>query len=75
MKVDIYDGTVPLKKAAAQINLSRTNAGKTTVTFKMEFKPKFGLLGALLIPMMKPQFTKDIAGLLKKNAEFVEAGH
>lgn len=73
MKVDIYEGTVPLKKAVAQIHLARSGANKTIVTFIMEFKPKFGLLGALMVPLMKPQFKKDIGGLLKGNAQFVEA--
>jgi hypothetical protein len=72
MKVDIYDGTVPLKSATAQINLTSISASQTTVTFTMMFTPKFGLFGKLLIPLMKPQFAKDITRLLKKNAEFVE---
>lgn len=73
MKVDIYEGTVPLKEATAQIELSPVSAGKTRLRFTIRFVPKFGLLGRFLIPMMKPQFRKDITALLVKNATFVEA--
>lgn len=73
MKVDIYDGTVPLKSATAQINLASLGGDRTAVTFTIEFTPKFGLIGKLLIPLMKPQFRKDISRLLEKNARFVEA--
>lgn len=73
MKVDIYDGTVPLKSATAQINLAAKGVGQTEVTFTIDFKPKFGLLGKFLVPLMKPQFKKDITSLLKKNADFIEA--
>lgn len=73
MKVDIYDGTVPLRTATAQIDLTALGPQKTKVTFTIIFTPKFGLFGALLIPIMKPQFRKDIGALLTKNAAFVES--
>jgi hypothetical protein len=72
MKVEIYEGTVPLKSATAQIDFAALGPQKTQITFTIDFTPKFGPLGAFLIPMMKPQFKKDIGALLTKNAAFVE---
>lgn len=72
MVLDIYDGTMPLKSAQAMITLA-PQGDKTQVRMKMTFEPKFGILGAMMVPMMKPQFRKLLRGLLAGNAEFVEA--
>lgn len=73
MVIDIYEGTMPLKKAVATITLSSLGGDRTRVVMKMEFVPKFGPLGALMVPMMKPQFRKMLQGLLDGNAAYVEA--
>ncbi|MEL6207810.1 MAG: SRPBCC family protein [Pseudomonadota bacterium] len=73
MVVDIYEGTMPLKKAVATIVLSPAGSGRTRVQMKMEFQPKFGLLGALMVPMMKPQFRKMLQALLDGNATYVQS--
>lgn len=73
MVVDIYDGTMPLKAAVATITLAPQSDARTKVEMTMEFTPKFGLLGALMVPMMKPQFSKMLQALLAGNADFVEA--
>lgn len=72
MKVDIYDGTAPIKAATAEIKLTAVSANQTSIVFTIEFTPKFGFFGKLLIPLMKSQFRKDISGLLLKNAEYVQ---
>ena len=72
MVVDIYNGTVPLKSVTAQIELNIVNGNTTEVIFTMNFVPKMGLLGRLLIPLMKPQFRTDIGKLLGGNKTFVE---
>lgn len=74
MVVDIYDGTMPLKSAKATLRFVSTTANRTEVSMRMEFVPKMGLLGKLMIPMMKPQFRKMLQGLLDANAAFVERG-
>ena len=73
MVIDIYDGTMPLKAAVATITVAPLSGARTKVEMTMEFKPKFGLLGALMVPMMKPQFSKMLQALLDGNAKFVEA--
>ncbi|MFY0681303.1 MAG: SRPBCC family protein [Thalassovita sp.] len=72
IKINIYDGSVPLKKALATFDFVAPTARQTKVTMTMTFTPKFGLLGLLLIPLMKPQFKKDMAALLDANATHVE---
>lgn len=74
MEVDIYDGSVPLKKAVAGISVKNLGAGRSEVTFSMDFTPKFGILGTLMIPMMKSQFRGALQSLLQANKDYVENG-
>lgn len=74
MKVDIYAGTMPLKRATALIQIRALGPHQTEVNFEMEFVPKMGLLGRLMVPLMKPQFTKMLNSLLAGNKAFVENG-
>ncbi len=71
--IDIYDGTMPLKRAMATFDF-KARGQKTDVTMSMDFTPKFGLLGKMMVPMMKPQFRKMMASLLQGNADYVETG-
>lgn len=72
--IDIYEGTMPLDSAIATLDFGRTGDGQTRVVMTMRFKPKFGLLGALMVPMMKAQFSKMLQRLLDTNASHVEQG-
>ncbi|MEY8098617.1 SRPBCC family protein [Falsihalocynthiibacter sp. S25ZX9] len=74
MEVDIYDGTVPLKRAVAGLIVKSLSPSRSELTFTMDFTPKFGLLGALMIPMMKAQFRGVLAKLLAANKDYVENG-
>ncbi|MEM9330800.1 MAG: SRPBCC family protein [Pseudomonadota bacterium] len=74
LTVDIYNGTMPLKKAEATFRFTPTTDKKTKVTMTMDFQPKFGLFGKMMIPMMKPQFRKMLNALLAGNAEYLERG-
>lgn len=74
MVVDIYEGTVPLKRAVAAVTFKSLGDTRTQVTMEMDFVPKMGLLGKMMIPLMKPQFRKAISALLRGNAEFIERG-
>lgn len=74
MQVDIYDGTMPLKKAVVTLSFQPAGTNKTRITMTIQFVPKFGIFGRLMVPMMKPQFRKMLNGLLKGNADFVERG-
>jgi ribosome-associated toxin RatA of RatAB toxin-antitoxin module len=73
MVIDIYEGTLPMKQAIATISVAPLGAQTSKVTMSMEFEPKFGLIGRMMIPMMKPQIKGMLAKLLKGNAEYVES--
>ncbi len=72
--VDIYNGTMPLKRAVATIELIPLAANRTEVNFTMEFTPKFGILGKVMIPLMKPQFKKLLNKLIDGNKAYLEDG-
>ncbi len=72
MTVDIYETNAPIKDAKADFEFDSVDLNQTRVTMTMVFTPKMGLLGKLLTPIMKKQFTKGLQGLLDGNAEYVE---
>lgn len=74
MAVDIYAGTLPFKKARVDIELSAVGQNRTEVSFTMAFQPKMGILGLLMVPLMKPQLRKSIGKLLNANRAFIEDG-
>ncbi len=74
LKIDIYEGSLPLKSAFATFTLEAINPTSTRVTMQMDFTLKFGPIGKLMLPMMKPQFRKMMASLLEGNAAYVERG-
>lgn len=74
MKINIYDGTMPLKQAIATLDFRQLGRDQTGVTMTMEFEPKMGLLGKLMVPMMKPKFKGMLNKLLAGNDAFVTKG-
>jgi ribosome-associated toxin RatA of RatAB toxin-antitoxin module len=74
MIIDIYEGTMPLRKAEATLRFEAVTHGKTRLSMKMEFEPKMGLIGKMMIPMMKMQFGKMLLSMLRANAGYVEKG-
>lgn len=72
MVLDVFDGTVPVKNARAEIELRALDDDSTSVSMTMHFEPKMGVLGKLMLPLMKPQFRKLLAKLLEGNAAYVE---
>lgn len=74
MKIDVYDGSLPLKSMTANIEFEVISEQRTRVRFTAEFEPKFGFVGKLLAPLMKRQLEPVLQALLDGNAEFVERG-
>lgn len=74
MKVEIYNGTFPLNDNFATIEMRPLGPTRTELSFKMEFVPKYGLLGRMMVPLMKPQFRKLLGRLMDANKAFVEDG-
>lgn len=74
MKIHIYEGTMPLKVAIATLSFQQINNHQTKVTMDMDFEPKMGILGKLMIPIMKPKFKGMLDSLLAGNEAFVTQG-
>ena len=74
LTVDIYNGTMPLKSARAEVAMRPVGANRTELSFTMTFVPKFGLLGRMMVPLMKPQFRKLLTQLVEGNRAYVEDG-
>ena len=69
--LDIYESNAPIKSATATFEFSSTGTNRSHVDLTFEFEPKMGLLGRLLVPLMKKQFSKGLVGLLNGNASYV----
>jgi hypothetical protein len=66
--------SMPLKEMHAQFLLTPRARG-TAVTMKLEFQPKFGLMGTLMAHvMMKPMMTKLVDKVLAGLDEHLSAG-
>ncbi len=72
--IDIYDSSMPIKSMLATIEFEKISDSRTRVRFTSEFEPKLGLLGKLMLPFMRRQFTSMLQALLDANAEYVERG-
>lgn len=70
--LEIYEGTVPIKDAVATLEFSPVGKNRSRVTMRMVFTPKMGLIGLMMLPMMKKQFSKMLGQLLAGNASYVE---
>jgi len=70
--LDIYDNNAPIKRALVTFDFTRIDATHSKIKMTFDFKPKMGLLGVLLIPLMKMQFNKGLNNLIGGNAKYVE---
>lgn len=67
MKIRIIGGTMPMKCADAIISFSAHKSHTTRVQFDMNFEPRPGLLGRMMVPMMKVMMRKSIIRILAAN--------
>jgi ribosome-associated toxin RatA of RatAB toxin-antitoxin module len=74
IKIDVFDGSMPLKSMIATFSFRKINEQKTAVQMQVEFEPKFGVLGKMMTPMMNRQFRPMLQSLLDCNAAHVERG-
>ncbi len=74
ISIDVSKMSMPLKEMHAQFLLI-PRAGGTAVTMKLEFQPKFGLMGTLMAHvMMKPMMTKLVDKVLAGLDDHLSAG-
>jgi ribosome-associated toxin RatA of RatAB toxin-antitoxin module len=74
IKIDVFDSSMPLKSMIATFSFRQINKDKTGVQMKVDFEPKFGVLGKMMAPMMKRQFRPMLQSLLDCNAAHIERG-
>ena len=74
MKIDVYDGSLPLRSMTVNIEFEEITEQRTRVRFTAEFEPKFGIVGKIMAPLMKRQFEPMLQALLDGNAKYVEQG-
>lgn len=74
MKIEIFNGTFPLNDNFATIDMRQIGPNRTRLTFTMEFVPKYGLLGRMMLPIMKPQFRRLLGKMMDANKAYVERG-
>lgn len=74
VKIDIFDGTLPMKSMQAMFNFQEQSRDVTQVRMTVDFEPRFGVLGQLMAPLMKRQFRPMLQALLDCNAAHVERG-
>ena len=72
IKIAILESTMPLKEGMATIKLKKLGEHKTQVLFTMTFTPKMGLIGKLMTPMMKKQFSTMLGQMLDSYAKYSE---
>lgn len=70
MVINIYDSTMPLKEAKAIITFNTLHLLRTEVTFTMQFTPKMGLLGKVITPLMKMQFSKILGQMMDSFSDY-----
>ena len=72
--VEIYDlGSFPLKKAVALLEVNEKGSKSSSVNFKMDFQPKYGLIGTIMANMvMKKQFSKLLGQVLAGLDRYVD---
>ena len=77
MVIEIYDGkkAPPFKRAFATISIREDGPNTTIATGVIEYKLKFGPIGALMdVALVKPQFGKGFGGLMAGLKHYVETG-
>ncbi|MEL7110986.1 MAG: SRPBCC family protein [Pseudomonadota bacterium] len=67
----IDDTTMPMKGATCLFEVRALGNNKSEISFTMDFKPPMGIIGQLMLPMMKPMLRGKMAKALEGNAKYV----
>ena len=63
-----------MKSMAASLTFEEVATDRTRVRMSVDFEPKFGVIGRLMVPLMRRQFRSMLQPLLDCNAAHVERG-
>ncbi len=74
IRIDAYDSTMPMKSIIASLHFEKISEERTRVRMSVDFEPKFGVVGRLMVPLMRRQFRPMLQALLDCNAAHVERG-
>ena len=74
LKVEVFDGTMPMKSMLATITFEEISGGRTRVRMSVDFEPKLGVVGRLMVPLMRRQFRSMLQAFLDCSAAHVERG-
>ena len=72
LEIEIFEVTMPIKDASAVFDFTALDANRSKVRMTMNFTPKMGIIGKLMLPMMKSQMVKNMNGVLASNKKLVE---
>ncbi|MCP5073088.1 MAG: SRPBCC family protein [Rhodobacteraceae bacterium] len=72
LEIDIFEATMPIKSASAVFDFTALGSDRSKVRMTMNFTPGMGIIGKLMLPVMKPQMAKTMNGMLAANKKLVE---
>ena len=72
--IDIYESSMPIKSNLVTFHFRSIGINKTRLTMTSEFEPKMGILGKMMVPLMKMKFKPMLQAMLDGNADYVESG-
>jgi len=71
----IDDTTMPMKGATCLFEVRPLGPNRSEIIFSMDFTPPMGLLGRLMLPMMKPMLRGKMAKALQGKDAYVTQGN
>ena len=74
LAVEVYDGTMPMKSMVATVTFEAIKGNRSRVRMSVDFEPKPGIVGRLMVPLMRRQFRAMLQAFLDCNAAHVEHG-
>ena len=72
LTIAVYESTVPVKSMIVKFEFEEISEHRTRVRLTADFEPKFGVLGQLMVPLMKKQFARMLGAMLDGNAAYIE---
>ncbi len=72
MVVEIYETSLPMKSAIATVTVEPIGGARSRLTFSMDFEPGMGIIGKLMVPMMKSKFSGLLSKMMNASAAHVE---
>jgi len=72
LALELYEGSIPVSTLNARFEFASIEKDATEIRITASFEPKGGLLGKILVPLLRRQFRRVFGALLAENAVYVE---